>query len=142
MRLGAWLRSGEGIGWLAAGTIPNSLYRVPFSYLFLACALCFCCFFLSFLSSFVLFFRKNLNASRPSGHPSIREENVKTFMFCFVFTLSLELCRCSSDIFLSSKPRTVPDWQSRILLGMVQKVEARSVNVKNTHTHTLRNKYH
>ena len=34
MRLGAWLRSGEGIGWLAAGTIPNSLYRVPFFYLF------------------------------------------------------------------------------------------------------------
>ena len=37
--LGAWLQSGEGgIGWLAAGTIPNSLYRVPFIYLFLACA--------------------------------------------------------------------------------------------------------
>ena len=28
MRLGAWLRSGEGIGWLAAGTIPNSLSSV------------------------------------------------------------------------------------------------------------------
>ena len=38
MRLGAWLRSGEGIGWPAAGTIPNSLYRVPSIYLFLACA--------------------------------------------------------------------------------------------------------
>ena len=25
-RLGAWLRFGEGIGWLAAGTMPNSLY--------------------------------------------------------------------------------------------------------------------
>ena len=36
-RLGAWLRSGEGVGWLAAGTMPNSLYRVPFVYLFLAC---------------------------------------------------------------------------------------------------------
>ena len=34
-RLGAWLRSGEGIGWLAAGTMPISLYRVPFVYFFL-----------------------------------------------------------------------------------------------------------
>ena len=51
--------------------------------------------------------------------------------FCFLFMLSLELCRCSSDLFLSSRPRTVPDWQPRILLGMV---EARSVNVKNTTT--------
>ena len=32
-RLDARLRSGEGIGWLAAGIIPNSLYRVPFFYL-------------------------------------------------------------------------------------------------------------
>ena len=36
-RLGAWLRPGEGIGWLAAGTMPNSLYRMPVVYLFLAC---------------------------------------------------------------------------------------------------------
>ena len=41
-RLGAWLRSGEGIGWLAAGTMPNSLYRVPFVYLFLACCVSVC----------------------------------------------------------------------------------------------------
>ena len=27
--LGAWLRAGEGIGWLAAGTMPNSLCRMP-----------------------------------------------------------------------------------------------------------------
>ena len=47
-RLGAWLRSGEGIGWLAVGIIPNSLYRVPFFYLFLACVFCNC----SFLSRF------------------------------------------------------------------------------------------
>ena len=26
--------------------------------------------------------------------------------FCFVSVLSLELCRCSSDLFLSSRPRT------------------------------------
>ena len=50
MRLGAWFRSGEGIGWLAAGTIPNSLYRVPF-YFCLACAIACVTvpFFLSFL---------------------------------------------------------------------------------------------
>ena len=28
------------------------------------------------------------------------------FLFCFVSMLSLELCRCSSDLFLSSRPRT------------------------------------
>ena len=38
-RLGAWLRPGEGIGWLAAGTMPNSLYRMPVVYLFLACSM-------------------------------------------------------------------------------------------------------
>ena len=45
-RLGAWLRSGEGIGWLAAGTMPNSLYRVPFVDLFLAYVFCYSCSFL------------------------------------------------------------------------------------------------
>ena len=54
MRLGAWLRSGEGIGWLAAGTIPNSLYRVPLLDLFIACALC-CCSFLCVVHVLVLF---------------------------------------------------------------------------------------
>ena len=55
MRLGAGLRSGEGIEWLAAGTILNSLYRVPFFYLFLACALCYC-FFLLIIFCFVFVF--------------------------------------------------------------------------------------
>ena len=56
MRLGVWLRSGEVIGWLAAGTTPNSLYRVPSSYLFLTCALCYCSFIVVvFCSVFVLF---------------------------------------------------------------------------------------
>ena len=54
MRSGAWLRSGEGIGWLAAGTIFEtiSIYQVPFFYLFLAACnvLCVC----SYL--FVVFF--------------------------------------------------------------------------------------
>ena len=108
---GAWLRSGEAIGWLAAGTMPNSVYQVSLSYLFLACALC-CCYIVHFFLSFLSF-----------------------VLFCFVLMLSLELCRCSSDLFLSSRPRTVPDWQPRILLmGMV---EVRSVNrVKNTTTTT------
>ena len=61
--------------------------------------------------------KKNQNAPRPSE-------------FCFVIILSLELCNCFSDIFLPSIPRTLlPDWQRRILLGMV---EARSANVKKT----------
>ena len=79
MRLGAWLRSGEGIGWLAAGTIPNSLYRVPFLY---SSGMCF---MLLFLFSFCFFY----------------------FVFvCFVFMLSLELRRCSSALFLFSRPRS------------------------------------
>ena len=62
--------------------------------------------------------------------------------FCFVFVLSMELCRCSSDIFLSSRPRTTTINTTglattyTVLLGMV---ETRSVNVKNTHTHTHTN---
>ena len=39
------------------------------------------------------------------------------------YILSLEFCRCPSDIFLPSKPRTllVPDWQPRtILLDMIE----------------------
>ena len=67
-RLGAWLRSGEGIGWLAAGTMPNSLDRVPFVYLFLACVFCYSCSFL-FAVLFV----------------------------CVFLLLSLELGSCSSD---------------------------------------------
>ena len=54
-----------------------------------------------------------------------------SFFVCVFLLLSLELGRCSSDLFLPS--RHVPDWQPRILLGMV---EARSVNVKKTTTTT------
>ena len=39
---------GGGIGWLAAGGIPNSLYRVPFFYIFLAYALCYSLYFRRF----------------------------------------------------------------------------------------------
>ena len=46
---------------------------------------------------------------------------------CVVLLLSLELGRCSSDLFLSSRPRT----GLATTYGMV---EARSVNVKKTTT--------
>ena len=59
-RLCPWLRSEEGIGWLAAGTILNYFYRVRFFYLFLACALCL---------------KKNQNAPRPSEHSPDRGKN-------------------------------------------------------------------
>ena len=103
-RLGAWLRSGEGIGWLAAGTIPNSLYRVPFVYLFLACVFWYSCSFF-----FVVF-----------------------VCLCFFLLLSLEVGRCSSDLFLSSRPRI--GLSTTYITGMV---EARSVNVNKTTTTTL-----
>ena len=51
-----------------------------------------------------------------------------SFLFVCVFLLlSLELCRCSSDLFLSSRPRT--ELATTLKLGMV---EARMVNVKKT----------
>ena len=54
---------------------------------------------------------------------------------CAFLLLSLEqVRRCSSDLFLPSRPRSTGFWQPRILLGMV---EARSVNnVKKTTTTT------
>ena len=53
--------------------------------------------------------------------------------FCHAFLeLLLEPCRYPSDIFLSSRPRTRLATAYIRPLGMV---EARWVNVKNTHTH-------
>ena len=53
-----------------------------------------------------------------------------SFLFVCVFLLlSVELGRCSSDLFLSSIPRTGLATTYHIVLGMV---EARSVNVKKT----------
>ena len=100
-RLGAWLRSGEGIGWLAAGTMPNSLYRVPFVYLFLAGIFCILLFLFLSLCRFVC----------------------------------LCLCLCFADVPLIffCPADQVPDWQPRILLGMV---EAGLVNMKKTRTTT------
>ena len=55
------------------------------------------------------------------------------FCFVFIFTLlSLELCRCSADLFLSSRPRT----ESVNVKATSVNVKITSVNVKNTHTHT------
>ena len=63
------------------------------------------------------------------------------FPFCF-YALSLELWRCSSDIFLSSKPRTYRIIDNRLLINsiLLGMVETRSVNVKNTHTHKYQHK--
>ena len=82
----------------------------------------------------LLCLKKNQNAPRASEHPPVREKNVKTFRWdhrlqmqnlfmallffvvfrfflfavfalFFLLMLSLELCRCSFDLFLSSRPR-------------------------------------
>ena len=99
----AWLRAGEGIGWLAAGTMLNSLYRMPLVYLFLACVFCYSCSFL-----FVVF-------------------GMFVFFFCSHWSL------VDVPLIFFCPADHVPDWQPRILLGMV---EARSVNVKKTTTTT------
>ena len=101
--LGAWLRAGEGIGWLAAGTMPNSLYRMPLVYLFLTCVFCYSCSFL-----FVVFC-------------------VFVFLFCSHWSL------VDVPLIFVCPADHVPDWQPRVLLGMV---EARSVYVKKTTTTT------
>ena len=93
-------------GWL----IPNSLYRVPFFYLFLACVFCYCSFFLSFLFCFVMF---------------------------FLLSLDVELCRLDGLLIFFCPADHVPDWQPRILLGMV---EARSIDVKKTTTTATRSR--
>ena len=50
------------------------------------------------------------------------------FLSFLSFLPSMELCKCYSDLFLSSRPRA--RLATAYLIGMV---EARSVNVKNTH---------
>ena len=45
------------------------------------------------------------------------------------------LCRCSSDIFLSSRPRTTTGFATAYITRYI--VDARSVDVKNTHTHIV-----
>ena len=100
---GAWLPAGEGIEWLAAGTMPNSLYRMPLVYLSLTCVFCYSCSFLFVVCVFCVFL---------CSHWSLVDVPLIFF--------------CPAD--------HVPDWQPRVLLGMV---EARSVNVKKTTTTTV-----
>ena len=188
--LGAWLRAGEGIGWLAAGTMPNSLYRMPLVYLFLTCVFCYSCSFL-----FVVFFffvcvcvccavsetetlrvrnvvpgrcyaffgcmaasRGGYRMARGRHYAKLSLSNAPRLSFsdlCILLFLFLSLCRffffcvcvcvfvfffCSHWslvdvplIFFCPADHVLPDWQPRVLLGMV---EARSVNVKNTTTTT------
>ena len=95
--------SGGVIGWLAAD--GTKLYRVRFFYFFWHVLCCYCS---SLLVHFVSFF------------------------FCFHALVRALLCTCSSDIFLSSRPRTGLATMY-ILLGMV---DARTVYLKNTHTNT------
>ena len=82
-------------------TMPNSLYRMPLVYLFLTCVFCYSCFFL-----FVVFFLC-----------------VFVFFFCSHWSL------VDVPLIFFCPADHVPDWQPRVLLGMV---EARSVNVKKT----------
>ena len=88
---------------VAAGTMPNSLYRMPLVYLSLTCAFCYSCSFLFVACVFVFF--------KVCSHWSLVDVPLIFF--------------CPAD--------HVPDWQPRVLLGMV---EARSVNVKKTTTTT------
>ena len=81
--------------------MPNSLYRMPLIYLFLACVFCNSCSFL-----FVVF-------------------SVFVFFFCSHWSL------VDVPLIFFCPADHVPDWQPRILLGIV---EARSVNVKKTTT--------
>ena len=83
--------------------MPNSLYRMPLVYLFLTCVFCYSCSFL-----FVVF-------------------GVFVFFFCSHWSL------VDVPLIFFCPADHVPDWQPRILLGMV---EARSVNVKKTTTTT------
>ena len=101
-----WLRAGEGIRWLAAGTMPNSLYRMPLAYLSLTFVFCYSCSFLFRLCVCVFL----------CSHWSLVDVPLIFF--------------CPAD--------HVPDWQPRVLLGMV---EARSVNVKKTTTTTTGTTY-
>ena len=101
---GARLRAGEGIRWLAAGTMPNSLYRMPLAYLSLTCVFCYSCSFL--------------------------------FVVCVCVFLCSHWSLVDVPLIFFCPADHVPDWQPRVLLGMV---EARSVNVKKTTTTTTHN---
>ena len=85
----------------AAGTMPNSLYRMPLAYLSLTCVICYSCSFL--------------------------------FVVCVCVFLCSHWSLVDVPLIFFCPADHVPDWQPRVLLGMV---EARSVNVKKTTTTT------
>ena len=103
------IRGGGGTGRLVMGGIPNSLFRFPFfvlrhAYVFISKTLIaylhptysFWCLLLCYCFCFVLFYFFSSLFCR----------------FCLVFIifninmLSLDRCRCPSEMFLSSRPRT------------------------------------
>ena len=103
--LGAWLRAGEGIGWLAAGTMPNSLYRMPLVYLFLACVFCYSC---SFLCRFLC--------------------------VCVFLLLSFELLVDVPLIFFCPADHVPDYWQPRILMGSMVEARSVNVKKTTTTT--------
>ena len=52
------------------------------------------------------FFLQIGNRQFPMGKNDSVRNGVVALFFAFVFMPSLQLCRCSSDLFLSNKPRT------------------------------------
>ena len=54
--LGCTVASRGGYQMAAAGTMPNSLYRMPLAYLSLTCVFCYSCSFLFVVCVFVFFF--------------------------------------------------------------------------------------
>ena len=61
-------------------------------------------------------------------------------LFCFLFSFPCSrLSFVGVPLIFSYPVNDIPDWQPRILLGMV---EARSVNVNNTHTHIINHSTH
>ena len=120
-------------------TKPSIDYRVPF-FVLRACFV---------LASCIRFFILRITCA--SLHPIYLCWHLLlcySFLFCVVFSFLLVVfalilffvfCFISRwnfvdvPLIFSCPANHVPDWQPRILLGMV---EGRSVNVKNTHTHT------
>ena len=112
---------GRSIGWLAVGDIPKPLYRVPF-FVFASCIRLFfmgslhvSAFYLYFLGfAFMLLF-----------FCCVLFPFLSFCRFCLVlllfFSFSLDLCKCSSDLVLSCRPRTIGlATASIIVLGVVE----------------------
>ena len=131
-----------GIGWLATGDIPSRLPSLEILYLSWCCARAssthpidtyctYCTYFrvpgiiLAFFVLFVLFYF--------CFHSSFCRF-LPFFNFNF-YALSLELCRCSSDLFLPSRSRTTY-WIGNRVHCWVWLRHDRLINLKNTHTHT------